>query len=143
MTKNQISKIVKEQYRSKAFDGLLELQLKLSKGDNLVYGELKMRGYLKYQKLNPNHAKLIFMFRSRMINVKENYKVGLENLICPCCNLLPDSQLHLISCSKSSSVVTDLEYESIFESNEETMLEVIKKLEIKLKDRRDILENQL
>ena len=69
-----MSKLVKESYKSKAFDDLLYQQQQLSKGDNLIYGELKIRGYLKVQKIQPQQAKLIFKFRSRMVNVKQNYK---------------------------------------------------------------------
>ena len=57
MTTNQLSTIVKEAYKSKAFDDLLEQQLSYSKGEQLVYGELKMRRYLKTRNMNSNQAK--------------------------------------------------------------------------------------
>ena len=45
MSKYKIKKIVKEAYKGKAFDDLLEKQVTYSKGNELVYGELKMREY--------------------------------------------------------------------------------------------------
>ena len=46
-SKDHLSKLVREAYKSKAFEDLLLKQENYSKGRNLMYGELKMRRYLK------------------------------------------------------------------------------------------------
>ena len=61
-------------------------------------------------------------------------------MLCPCCKLHPDLQLHLIFCSKLSGVITEAEYNNLFGSNEESMVNVIKKLEKKMTERLNILE---
>ena len=110
MTKSQMSNLVKEAYKAKAFDDLLEKQLTYSKGGELVYGELKMRRYLKTNNINSSQAKLIFKFRARMVNVKGNFKGShLNDLTCLlCCLGEPDSQLHLFFAINSPSSISYL-----------------------------------
>ena len=45
-----------------------------SKGRNLTYSKLKTMDYLISGQLPPQEAKLMFKLRSRMLNVKENFK---------------------------------------------------------------------
>ena len=142
MTKTQLSSIVKEAYKSKAFEDLLEQQLRYSKGEELVYGELNMRRYLKTKSINLNQAKIIFKFRSRMINVKGNFKGSHQNdMSCPLgCLGEPDSQMHLIFCDKLPGSISESEFSCIFGENEDKMEKVIPKLERKLDERRNILD---
>ena len=101
LSKYKMSKMVKEAYKSKAFDDLLEKQSTYSKGNELVYGEFKMRGYLSNQNIKSTNKKLIFSLRSRMFNVKQYYKgTNLFDMTCPCCRTELDTQRHLIFCSK-------------------------------------------
>ena len=76
MSKDKLSKILKEANRKKAFEDLLDKQGTYSKGSNLVYGKLQMREYLQSENLNINQKKLIFKIRTRMFFVKANYKHG-------------------------------------------------------------------
>ena len=129
LSKSQMSKMVKEAYKQKAFDDLIDHQLSYSKGDNLEYGELKIRGYLKNLSINPSEAKFIFMLRTRMLNFKHNFKGShLNDLLCPCCFQEQDTQLHLISCSKLSGLVTIEEFNCIFGSNDDKMKNYVKKM---------------
>ena len=66
--------MIRETYKSNAFDDLLEKQMAYSKGNELVYGELKIRSYLKNQNISTKNKKLVFALRSRMYDVKQNYK---------------------------------------------------------------------
>ena len=78
MSKDKFSKIVKDAFKTKTFEDLLDRQLQYSKGSDLVYGTLQMRSYLKTNEISTNQAELIFKFRSRMINVKDKYKGELS-----------------------------------------------------------------
>ena len=60
---------------------------------------------------------------------------------CPCCLQELDSQLHLIKCTKLTGQVTETEYNYIFGQNELKMESVIKKLQKKLEERNQILDN--
>ena len=142
LSKKKMSTIVKEAYKSQAFDDLLEKQLSYSsKGSNLVYGELKIRDYLKNQSINASHAKLIFALRSNMLNVKQNFKGShLNDMSCPCCLSELDTQLHLIFCSKLSGSVTEEGYDCIFGTNDKKMEQIIKNIDNKFQERKRIME---
>ena len=142
-SKETLSSEIKKSCRSKAFDDLLLKKEGYSKGNNLEYGELKMRSYLKSEFINSNDAKTIFKFRSRMLNVKNNFRGSHQNnLNCPlgCPNQI-DSQIHLIFCqnNEKSSSVSEAEYNSLFGVNEEKMIPVIQKLNQILEDRNNQL----
>ena len=65
----------------------------------------------------------------------------LNDIICPVCSLEEDLQQHLISCIPLNKCnVTTLEYNSLFGCNEDKMFEVIRKMQILLKQREDILQ---
>ena len=66
--------VVFKSYKLKAFEDLINESERYSKGEHLVYGNLNMRNYLKATNLDSNQKKMIFKFRTRMINVKDNYR---------------------------------------------------------------------
>ena len=140
LSKYKMKKIIREAFKNNAFDDLLEKQMTYSKGNELVYGELKMRSYLKNQNINTKNKKLIFTLRSRMYDVKQNYKgTNLFDMTCPCCFTEQDTQLHLIFCTKLTGNVTKEEYNYIFGNNDEKIGDVIKKIERKTYERKNIL----
>ena len=98
VSKKVLSKSLKTAIKVKAFEDLLYKQEQYSKGSNLSYGELSMRNYLKSEYITGKQAKLIFKFRTRMVQVKQNYKQSnINNVLCPCCHKEEDHQIHLIS----------------------------------------------
>jgi len=75
-----------------------------------------------------------------MYNVKQNFKgTNLFDMTCPCCLTDLDTQLHLIFCTRLSGTVTEQEYNSIFGNNDKKIEEVVKKLEGKIYERKNIL----
>ena len=58
LSKYKMKKIIREAFKNNAFDDLLEKQMTYSKGNELVYGELKMRSYLKNQNINTKNKSL-------------------------------------------------------------------------------------
>ena len=102
-----------------------------------------MRSYLKTKSITRQQDSLIFKFRTRMINVKCNFKnSNLYNFSCPVCRTNEDdNQQHLIFCwSLTNQNITLSEYNTLFGQNETKMEQVIRKLDIILKERNDILE---
>ena len=133
-----MSKIVKNAHKDKAFEDLIEQQSTYSKGSNLDYGKLMMRGYLKNQNITVSQAKLIFLLRSRMLKVKDNFRGAyINNMICPCCLKEFDDQLHFISCSNLSGTITVEDYNYIFGGNDDKMVNVIRKLEERYQERKN------
>ena len=102
-----------------------------------------MRNYLKLQDISTDKAKLIFQFRTRMIQVKLNYKNNnLNNLICPCCKKKEDDQVHLIFCESLTNTSVSLsEYKALFGNADESIKEVITKMEILISQRNDIIDS--
>ena len=62
-----------------------------------------MRDYFRTTKISREQASLIFKIRTRMIDVKNNYRQSYTDLACPLdCKQL-DTQEHLImTCNKMS-----------------------------------------
>ena len=79
-----------------------------------------------------------------MVQVKANFKNGLDNIICDLCNIEEDDQCHLLSCEKLMYECEDLynddtvEYEDIF-SNTENQLKAVKLFQKVLKVRENLL----
>ena len=140
--KAKLSKIVKEASREKVFNDLLVIQEQYSKGSNLSYGKLKMRSYFKKKEISRQHASLIFKFRTRMIQVKNNFKnSNLKNMLCPVClSGEEDTQEHLVSCTSLDKLVTVEQFRLLFGQNEKVMLDVITNMDTLLNQREAILE---
>ena len=135
LSKKSWLKRVKEFCKSKAFEDLTDNQIENSKGGNLGYGSLKMRDYLKTKNINKNQAILLFKIRTRMVNVKNNFKNGNTDLSCRVCFEGLDSQEHMMmECVALGELLTLQEYLQIFGEDEEQMAVIVKKIEkIKVK----------
>ena len=58
--------------------------------------------------LTLEEKKLVFKFRTRMLNFGENFRGGQTSTICPLCNSHNDSQFLALSCPK---IVDEIESE--------------------------------
>ena len=100
-SKSRFKNIVKSRVRASALIYLNELQGQHSKSRNLIYSDIKMKDYLK-----PNNSPtikekcFIFASRTRMIDVKCNFKLGLSNLRCRKCDVEDEDQEHLLKCKE-------------------------------------------
>ena len=102
--KDTFKKIVKAKVKEKAFKYLSELQETHSKSKNIKYYELKLQDYLKADTtdLTIKDKSFIFNARSRMLDVKCNYKDGKSSLLCRRCNAEDESQAHIFKCKALS-----------------------------------------
>ena len=78
-----------------------------------------MKEYLSSEKLNVDEKCLLFNLRTRMVDVRSNYKTkyGEENLNCTLCETQSEeSQEHLLQCPELSDISADssLRYQDIF-----------------------------
>ena len=74
-----------------------------SKLNNIEYKEFKMQNYFVDNRVESWVAKNIFKFRTRMTEVKENFKNNYKNeSVCPLCKdpSQKDDQSHLLKCPK-------------------------------------------
>ena len=102
--------------------------------DETQYDKFVIQNYLKSDSDLKNSEKyLLLKFRTRMAEVKVNFKGKYEDLLCPLCNIEQDSQSHLFNCNvliencKELFDNQEVEYEDIF-SNQEKQNRVIKLL---------------
>merc|ERR1712079_297452 len=111
MSQDDLKNRVKMAVISKAYTYLTEMQQKHSKSMNLVYSELKLQDYLcsdRSARSISDKARL-FQIRSRMLDLKSNFKVGKENILCTLCDgTNKESQPHLLVCEAltSTSVIS-------------------------------------
>ena len=120
MKKHTFKKLVCEKMREFSHSKLLEEKdgKNLSKLSGLSshYG---MKEYLSSEKLNVDEKCLLFNLRTRMVDVRSNYKTkyGEENLNCTLCETQSEeSQEHLLQCPELSDISADssLRYQDIF-----------------------------
>ena len=141
---SQFKKIVKEKCRSVAFKSLIEQKNCHSKMGNLSYNELKTQPYLKDGVLNRNDARLLFQFRTRMIDVADNFKNDNKyTMLCPLCSESWDDQEHLLCCSKiHQKELPNVTYNDIFGNDTNKMKIVLTVLKNALAIREESLKKQ-
>ena len=83
-------------------------------------------------KLTRNQASIIFKARTRMLNIKSNYKNGnKDNLKCRMCEKEEETQEHVLEdCEKLIHTFDDKIYiEEIFSENTTKLIQTAKKIE--------------
>ena len=118
MSKYQLKRTLKNAVKAEAFKYLSGIQAGHSKTRHLQYSGLQLQPYLSSQRSTTIKQKsMIFNLRTRMIQMKDNYKNGKEDLLCKCCQKQAESQQHLLNCEKlnDNSLVADLHrYEDLY-----------------------------
>ena len=138
-SKNEFKNIVKISVRQKAFIYLNELKQSYSKAADLSYSELELQPYLKPESNNSIHDKcFIFAARTKMLDIKGNFKVGQSDLKCRQCCKDEETQEHILVCSvlneNCSLPVSDtIDYQHINGINVNKMTRVSKILKENLK----------
>ena len=124
-TKYQFKKKINTLCQSAAFNYLLKLKSKQSKGKEIIYSKLNIQNYLRPGNgLMVDDMRKIFLIRSQNLQVKCNFSKQFSNKKCELvqCNG-EDSQIHLFNCefiednSIASIASSQLKYEDIFTQN--------------------------
>ena len=102
MSKKELKRIMNKAIVRKAFERLMNIKESHSKVENIVYSNLKMQNYLKPSRvrISQNEIQTIFKLRSRVIDVKQNFRGKYENLECRSCKSEEESQKHVYECWK-------------------------------------------
>ena len=102
METEALQELVKLKIRETAFIELLAKKDKCSKLKTLKYTHLEFQPYLSTEsKINNKMKRLLFRWRSHIINVKQNW--GFKDAKCPLCKEADDTQYHLLRCQLLSS----------------------------------------
>ena len=96
-------KKVKETCMKYAFTKLMEIRSRHSKSKVAEYNKLETSGYLRSNIFTVTQSRLLFKIRSRMLDVKMNFKNNYNDditlLTCDQCNSGEmDDQSHILSC---------------------------------------------
>jgi hypothetical protein len=85
-----------------------------SKMASVNYETLKIQPYFIDGSLNSGDVKLLFSLRTRMVNVRCNYKNSYDIHCCPLCESDEDTQEHLLVCPTINPRPPEVVYTDIF-----------------------------
>ena len=120
MKKKKFKSYIKEKIEKVAYNYLNDLKEKHSKVKHIQYRKLEIQKYMHYSKFTLNDIKLLFKLRTRMTQVKRNFKSAYSSLTCNLCQKEEEDQVHLLSCPNILSECielrddTEVEYEDLF-----------------------------
>ena len=141
MLKNILEKKITE----KAFEDLNKQKENHSKVKNIEHKHLEMQKYLKAcnVKITQEEAQEIFKLRSRVSDVKMNFKGKYESLECEACQENEEeSQQHVINCKilneNNENIGNVSDYEEIYNGNTKMKLEVAKHFLENIKNRENL-----
>ena len=123
MKEERFRKLVKKGVNKLSEEYLLKMIEKHSKTSKLYPSE-KMQSYLMSLDLTVAEKKMLFLLRSRMYPVKNNFQNGHNDLQCSLCQKALESQEHLLVCEgivnekelKNAIINRKISYEDIFGS---------------------------
>ena len=99
MSKRKFKTLVKSKAQEYEVKDLNKIKETLSKIKNISHKKLKMSKYFELKEITVDQAKLVFQFRSRMANYKDNYKSTNPVNVCPLCHNHSDTQEQSFKCS--------------------------------------------
>ena len=141
MKEEDLKEIVK-----KALEFLNKKKEGHSKVLHLSHPNWKQQPYLKpNQMVSIDEAKFIFLLRTRMLDIKTNYRNKYSDVICPIYKSADDEQAHLLACKELTEgmelVDPTIKYENLFYSNLEEILKVSRMIQSKFKRRKDLIKS--
>ena len=147
MKKENFKTYVKKKVDTKVFKYLENLKEGHSKVKDIKYKKLEMQQYMKDPNFSINNIKLLFKLRTRMVQVKRNFKSAFQSLVCDLCEIEEDDQHHLLSCQvllkQCSELYNDIsvEYNDLF-STSEKQLQAVKLFKKVLQIREKLLQEK-
>ena len=126
-TKHKINKYFKQKVESEAINKSKLRHLLENKQSDWIPG--KRPEYMN--RLTRNQASIIFKARTRMLNIKDNFKKGHPNQTCRICDTEPETQIHILTqcpfIHKDDS--TKVNIKDIFDENVNNTRTTAKKME--------------
>ena len=142
MKKSSFRSLAKKKTAMHSLKYLNLIKSKHSKVLNIVHQKLEISRYFIGNELNAQECKFLFALRTRMVDVKANYRGKYWDTICPCCKLEEDNQEHLLSCymiEEEGMMIGSLpNYQDIFGDNLSKQVEVARILRKRFQDRKKV-----
>ena len=149
MKKEKFGNLVKKAIEEKTLNHLTKIKLKHTKVMHIVHESLCMQEYLRPENVQTvNLSKFLFQSRTRMLQVKTNFKNDhkSEDLNCPlkCPNV--DDQKHLFQCDKiDAECIIGLDapqYLDIFGNDVAKQMKVAAMLQTRMQKRRKMMTDK-
>ena len=143
MPEQSFRKLVRKQIVEKALEYLNKQKGKHSKVLHLNHPRLETQSYLEAHEHSIQESRFLFALRSRMVDVKANYREKYFVTLCPCCNLEEDCQEHLLSCyilvERGTIVEETPDYEDLFCGNLDRQINIarILKTQLQLRNKKE------
>ena len=143
MKKNEFRTMVKTKIENKAIEKLEQRKKSHSKVSHITHGFLTMQTYLKPNRIqvSKEERQLIFKLRSRVTEVKMNFKTKYEDLNCKTCNMEEETQKHVLECGeidkKEPKSKCSLNYNKLFNGDTEDKVLIVRSF----RKRMEIREN--
>ena len=149
-----IANIPLASYKRMTMEGICRVALNYLNGEkgrhskvlHLSHRNMKIQDYLSPNEIGTHEAKFIFYLRTRMVDVKTNYRGSNSNLLCPLCKNDQDTQEHLLTCTKlddGNYVLTAIpNYRDLFGENLERKVTLARIIQARFKKRKAILKKK-
>ena len=145
MKTENLKEIVKNVIQKKAIEYLNAKKADHSKVMDLTHNRWEMQPYLKPNEIQIHEAKFIFQLRTRMVDVRLNYRNRYSDTICPNCKAAPDDQPHLLECTllvdTTAVASSTIKYESLFNSDLQEVVKVSRLINTNFRKRKQILKS--
>ena len=136
MSKNSFKNFINKKIREAALEYLTILKKKHSKVDTIEHASLQIQAYFSADDSEKTIKNIqdLFKIRSRMLDVKTNYKGNYTEYNCDECKIIglenEDTQSHLLKCPIINAGKTELhsEYSDIFVMNVNLQIDVTKEI---------------
>ena len=139
-----LKEVLKRAISKAALQYLLELGNTHSKVNVNLYNDMSGMKYMKDPRFSPDIVNLLFKFRTRMFNVRNNFrnKYRQTDILCPLCKSTEDTQEHLFLCrviKNSLQIDFSSVYQDIFSEDTDKLLAVGKDLKMITELRADLV----
>lgn len=123
-TKEAFKQKVSKAVNKAAFQYLCSEKKRMSKVMYVPHDNFKLQEYFHPSLLDIQEVKMLFMIRSRMVDVKINFRNKYADTLCPVCKTVgvEDSQEHVMECvqllnNKNILANREIKYSHIFDSD--------------------------
>ena len=139
LSEESFRRIVKEKINVKALEYINQMKEGHTKVLHNTHLSLEMQSYLEANEQTVQEVQFLFAARSRMLDVRCNYRGKYFITLCPCCNTEEDNQEHLLYCHKLDDASTAVDvlpaYEDLFSSYLEKQIKISRILKAKYSKR--------
>ena len=137
MPRNKFKKLIKDRIQVKALEYLLAKQG--SKGKEIKFTTLEMSEYLLpfNSILNIEEKRRMFELRNRMTQIPHNY--GKKEEKCECGSV--ETMQHIYSCESLNQKKTNLDFNLVYNGNQNIQIEIFRRFEDNLGKRNKIKTN--